>query len=146
GPFVEFRVGASRERGSLSGSVVDPDGRVIAATIKIQHLQSSAWAIYSTRDDGTFELCGLPAGTLRVLVEHEHYPTVRVPPFALGVGQAAELEQIRFAPGHAIHGTLTGPDGRFPEHATIKVLHADASEAGSATYTGGSYRSDLVPP
>jgi len=147
GPPVEFRVGdASRERGSISGSVVDPDGRVISATIEIQHVQSSAWAIYSTRDDGTFDLGGLPAGTLCVQIKNQHFPTVRVAPFELGGGQAAEIERIQFAPGHAIYGTLTGPDGRFPEHATIKVLHADATEAGEATYAGGSYRSDLVPP
>jgi hypothetical protein len=147
GPPVEFKVGdASHTRGSISGSVVDPNGRPIDATIQIQNLQSSAWALYATRDDGTFELTGLPAGTLRVQVEHDGFPTVRVPAFELGGGQAAELETIQFAAGHAIYGTLTGPDGRFPEHATIKVLHADATEAGDATYAGGSYRSDLVPP
>jgi hypothetical protein len=147
GPPVEFRVSdAARERGSISGSVVDPAGRPISATIAIQHLQSGAWAMYSTRNDGTFELGGLPAGTLRVQVQHKRYPTVRVAPFELGGGQAAEIERIQFAPGHAIYGTITGPDGRFAARATIKVLHADASEAGDAAYVGGSYRSDLVPP
>jgi hypothetical protein len=76
----------------LTGTVVDPNGAVIAgATVTARNLGTSIERVATSGADGSYRLIGLPPGEYEVTAEAATFKRVVISPVRLTVGQAAEL-------------------------------------------------------
>ena len=83
---------AQASTADLTGTVVDPNGAVVAgARIKARHTGTNIEREDTSADDGTYKLIGLPPGEYEVTAEAATFKKVTITPVRLTVGQAAEL-------------------------------------------------------
>ena len=83
---------AQASAADLTGTVVDPNGAVVAgATIKARNLGTAIERTTTSGSDGTYKLIGLPPGEYEVTAEAATFKKVSITPVRLTVGQAAEL-------------------------------------------------------
>jgi hypothetical protein len=76
----------------LTGTVVDPNGAVIAgATVTARNLGTNIERVATSGSDGSYRLIGLPPGEYEVSAEAATFKKVVISPVRLTVGQAAEL-------------------------------------------------------
>src|SRR5688500_2251266 len=76
----------------LSGTVVDPNGAVVAgATVTARNTGTGIERTTTSGDDGTYSLIGLPPGEYDVTAEAATFKRVTITGVRLTVGQAAEL-------------------------------------------------------
>lgn len=88
-----------------------------------------------TGPDGGFEL---PAGVEYVLVRAEGFATVRV-------HWSPDRKEVRLAPGGAVVGRVTGPDGEPLAGAEVFVCLEGASTARQSSPTAWRIESECVP-
>lgn len=83
---------AQASAADLTGTVVDPNGAVVAgATVTARNLGTNIERTATSSDDGTYRLIGLPPGEYEVTAEAATFKKVSITPVRLTVGQAAEL-------------------------------------------------------
>ena len=83
---------AQASAADLTGTVVDPNGAVVAgATVTARNLGTNIQRSDTSSDDGSFKLIGLPPGEYEVTAEAPTFKKVSINPVRLTVGQAAEL-------------------------------------------------------
>src|SRR5688500_12005948 len=76
----------------LSGTVVDPNGAVVAgATVTARNLGTGLERSSISSEDGSYQLIALPPGEYEVTAEAATFKKVSISPVRLTVGQAAEL-------------------------------------------------------
>jgi hypothetical protein len=84
---------AQANAADLTGTVVDPNGAVIAgASVKARNTGTGIERTTTSSDDGTFKLIGLPPGEYEVTAEAATFKKVVINGVRLTVGQAAELK------------------------------------------------------
>src|SRR4051812_36594427 len=77
----------------LSGTVVDPNGAVVAgATVTAKNIGTGIARTATTSDDGTYKLIALAPGEYEVTSEATTFKKVVISPVRLTVGQSAELK------------------------------------------------------
>ncbi|HVF30293.1 MAG TPA: carboxypeptidase-like regulatory domain-containing protein, partial [Pyrinomonadaceae bacterium] len=83
---------AQASAADLTGTVVDPNGAVVAgATVTARNLGTNIERTTTSSDDGTYKLIGLPPGEYEVTAEAATFKKVAINPVRLTVGQAADL-------------------------------------------------------
>lgn len=83
---------AQASAADLTGTVVDPNGAVVAgATVTARNLGTNIERAATSNEDGTYRLIGLPPGEYEVTAEAATFKKVSINPVRLTVGQAAEL-------------------------------------------------------
>ena len=83
---------AQASAADLTGTVVDPNGAVVAgATITARNLGTNIERTTTSGEDGAYRLLGLPPGEYEVTAEAPTFKRVAINPVRLTVGQAAEL-------------------------------------------------------
>src|SRR5688572_27508500 len=76
----------------LTGTVVDPNGAVVAGTtVKARNLGTNIEREATSSEDGSYRLIGLPPGEYEVTAEAPTFKKVAINPVRLTVGQAADL-------------------------------------------------------
>lgn len=77
----------------LSGTVVDPNGAVVAgAAVTAKHLGTGISRNVTTGGDGTYRFIALPPGEYEITSEAATFKKVAISPVKLTVGQSAELK------------------------------------------------------
>ncbi len=102
----------------------------------------------STRSDGQgrFRLAGLPAGPVRLTIEHLRFRTLGVPDVVLQAGEARDLGPLRMSAGAAVYGTVTDALGVVPD-VSVMVSNATGSTLKRTTSDArGHYRVEGLPP
>lgn len=132
----------------LTGTVVvdDPNGAplrraVVTATINGDTRQQPQAA---TDDRGRFVLSGLPAGTVRLVVNRPGFVTTYYGatqpgstvgrPIALAEGQKLDVT-VRIAPGAVITGTVTDRSGQPMAGVSVRVQRVATSATGQRVFT-----------
>jgi hypothetical protein len=83
---------AQASTADLNGTVVDPNGAVVAgATVTARNLGTNIERSATSSGDGTYRLIGLPPGEYEVTAQAATFKKVSINPVRLTVGQAAEL-------------------------------------------------------
>ena len=83
---------AQASTADLTGTVVDPNGAVVAgANITAKHVGTNIERTTTSSDDGTYKLIGLPTGEYEITAEAATFKKVSITPVRLTVGQSAEL-------------------------------------------------------
>ena len=83
---------AQASTADLTGTVVDPNGAVVAgATVKARNTGTNVERVATSAEDGTYKLIGLTPGEYDVTAEAPTFKKVTITPVRLTVGQAAEL-------------------------------------------------------
>jgi len=76
----------------LSGTVVDPNGAVIAgATVAARDNATGITRTTTSGDDGTYKFIGLPPGEYSISAQAANFKKLVISPVRLSVGQSAEL-------------------------------------------------------
>jgi hypothetical protein len=84
---------AQANAADLTGTVVDPNGAVVAgATVTARNTGTGIQRSATSSDDGTYRLIGLPPGEYEVTAEAATFKKVSITGVRLTVGQAAELK------------------------------------------------------
>src|SRR5918997_209328 len=78
---------AQETRGTISGTVQDPQGVVPGATVRITNVDTNTTQTLVTNNTGYFEAPLLQPGTYRTTVEMASFKTVTRDGVALAVGQ-----------------------------------------------------------
>lgn len=86
-------------------------------------------------DDGTFQIDGLPAGPLQLIVSSPGYVQQRVPGLVLEEGKPVRDLEIALETGTKISGRVTGPDGKPVASASVA---AQGPEGTRGTFRSGS--------
>ena len=83
---------AQASAADLTGTVVDPNGAVVAgATVTARKTGTGIQRVATSDEDGTYRLIGLPPGEYEVTAEAPTFKKVSISGVRLTVGQAAEL-------------------------------------------------------
>src|SRR4029434_2328540 len=83
---------AQANAADLTGTVVDPNGAVVAgATVTARNAGTGIQRSATTSDDGSYKLIALPPGAYEVTAEAATFKKVSISGVRLTVGQAAEL-------------------------------------------------------
>ena len=84
---------AQASTADLTGTVVDPNGAVVAgATVIAKNAGTGITRSVTTGDDGTYRFIGLPPGEYEITSEAATFKKVAISPVKLTVGQSAELK------------------------------------------------------
>lgn len=84
---------AQASAADLTGTVVDPNGAVVAgASVTAKNIGTGISRSTTTGDDGSYRLIGLPPGEYEVTSEAATFKKVAISPVKLTVGQSAELK------------------------------------------------------
>lgn len=85
--------------GSISGSVVDSSGGVVAgATVRIVNAATGQGRVLGTDSEGKYEARELPPGQYRVTIEQSGFRPVSLSAVQLGVGQNARVQTATLEP------------------------------------------------
>ncbi len=77
----------------LAGTVVDPNGAVVAgATVTARNNATGISRTVTSNADGTYQIIGLPPGEYEITAEAATFKKVAISPVRLTVGQSAELQ------------------------------------------------------
>ncbi len=77
----------------LAGTVVDPNGAVVAgATVTARNSATGISRTVTSNADGTYQIIGLPPGEYEITAEAATFKKVAISPVKLTVGQSAELQ------------------------------------------------------
>jgi len=83
---------AQASTADLSGTVVDPNGAVVAgATVTARNSATGIERTVTTTSDGTYQIIGLPPGEYQITAEAATFKKVVISPVRLTVGQSANL-------------------------------------------------------
>ena len=138
-PLVELRL--SRAEASLEGLVRDAAGRPLArARLAARRAAADApsdppLATATTDAGGHFRMARLPAGELRIEVQHPDYPRVSVPATA---GQFAAIAVP--VPGGVIGEVRGSATGALVPRARIEATGPDGATAVADTKGTGTFR------
>lgn len=121
-------------RGLVQSSAQQP----VSATVSAWHHGLRRFARVQAGADGQFRIERVPAGRLDLYIDHAGLASSTRQGLDVAAGADVDLGVFELAAGAALHGTVTGPDGRPPEQLEIVLQSKDARIAG--TYAGGSYR------
>lgn len=121
-------VGQGSTAGSISGSVVDPSGSVVAhATVTAKNVQTGTESTATTSENGTFDIPQLPRGVYRVTVQ------------AASGFKKAEITSVKVDVGNPTTVNVTLQLGTPQETVTIvgggEILQTQTPNIGS-TITG----------
>ncbi len=84
---------AQASTADLTGTVVDPNGAVVAgATVTAKNSGTGITRTVTTDSDGTYRLIALPPGQYEITSEAASFKKVVISPVRLTVGQSAELK------------------------------------------------------
>ena len=79
--------------GTVQGTVEDEHGAVVpGATVEVKNLDTNLTRTLTTDDGGRFVFLQLPPGRYTLTVSKQGFATLAQEPFALTVGQAANLD------------------------------------------------------
>jgi len=106
-----------------------------------------------TREDGTFELKKVAAGTLRALANHDRFPPAASPEIDVAAGTVLEIPTIAMSQGGAIEGTVVATDGKpaakMGMNATCERTTSGAlgyGQRSGATDERGAFRLEGLDP
>ncbi len=153
---VDFVVdGAPGGRGSISGRVVDGDGRPVVGAVVAARAETgagghappavSAWGHAEqgtwTRGDGRFDLNGLLEERYRLTVYHRDFQLARV----AGVQVGADDLQIALSPAPSLVGRVVGEDGRPVPSYQLRVITLSLAEQDVGSPIVGGYEIHQQP-
>ena len=131
--------------GSLTGTLVGPDGRVTVSggwiTLETAELGqgNEVWSGVKGQtnagDDGRFSWTGLEPGRYRVRVIANNYAARLTDPFALGDGESRDLGSIRLEAGGGIQGRVVDDRGVPVENVGISLKDAQGRPVFLISFT-----------
>lgn len=108
----------------LAGTVVDPNGAVVAgATVTVRNLGTGISRTTTTGDDGTYRLLTLPPGEYELTTEAATFKKVVISPVRLTVGQAAELKINMEVGGQDVVVNVSGDSVELVETTRTSVAN-----------------------
>ena len=131
-------------KGVLRGQVQSSSQQPLAATVSLWHHDMRRHARYEADRDGRFRIERIPAGSIDLYIDHPGFAGFAQQSVPVQPGTEADLGVIVLGAAAALHGTVTGPDGRPPEQLEIYILAKDQRLV--AEYAGGTYRLGSIPP
>jgi hypothetical protein len=153
-----------RGDGRISGRILTPSGApIVDADVAALYFTQEPRGehIYSARSqrDGGYEIAGVPAGRIRVIVRKAGYSNMRTDPARLGEGTLVDLAaggsvtgiDLVMAATGSIAGRVLRPDGTPVARATVAVQVRRPSgqligvQPPLLTGADGSYRLENVP-
>lgn len=150
----------------LAGTVVDPEGRLVAGAEVSRELEGTEvfeamqgrgdWTVVRTDDEGAFVLDDLPPGTGAIVAKKDGFAPSAVFPFELAEGDAQRGIVLELRTGGTISGEIFEQDGsaakgcmvilQQPTMAERRITNADArgrfEEAG---LTPGTWQVQAFP-
>lgn len=139
----------------VAGRVVAGDAAVRDAHLTLLYLEapgeSDAWTIdpeASTSATGAFDIDGIPAGRLRVLVEHADYPLGESADVFLQPGDSREGLLVDLGGGGAatVAGVVRDSRGRPLRGVRVKLSAAERPIRAFTTDEEGRFEAPHVPP
>lgn len=135
---VELRLS---ETGAIEGTVIDADGQPQGGAI-IRH-RAPPYRSVVAKDDGTFRLAGMPAGTFTLMAERSANEVSTSGSVSVTVGETSELELTLPATKGTITGVVKGEDGDVVQDAIVTTL-PDAIVDGRGRERGMGHLHDLA--
>jgi hypothetical protein len=113
---------AQASAADLSGTVVDPNGAVVAgATVTAKNLATGISRTVTANDAGEYKLIGLPPGEYEVTSEGTGFKKTVISPVKLTVGQSAELAVKLEIGAQNIVVNISGDDAQLVETTKTTV-------------------------
>ena len=134
----------------ITGRVVDRQKRPIAGASVAARSEDSDWRSHGrseSRDDGRFEITGLPAATYGVEAEAKGYPEPEEAPIVtLGAGQHKEIELV-LDTGGTIRGSVVDQNGEPVVGVSVRASHGAILDLwDTATRSNGTFELTGLPP
>jgi len=108
----------------LSGTVVDPNGAVVAgATVTAKNLSTGITRSATANDEGEYQLIGLPPGEYEVTAEGSGFKKTVISPVKLTVGQSAELGVKLEIGAQDVVVNISGADAELVETSRTTVAN-----------------------
>ena len=93
-------VGAQTITGSVSGTITDPNGGVIAgANVALVNDQTKASRSVTTGESGRFDFAAVQPGTYSLKVEHQGFQTMLRQNVVLSANEGLALGELKLQPG-----------------------------------------------
>jgi hypothetical protein len=106
----------------LSGTVVDPNGAVVAgATVTARNLATGINRTVSANDSGEYQMIGLPPGEYEVTTEASGFKKTVISPVKLTVGQSAELAVKLEIGAQNVVVNISGDDAELVETTKTNI-------------------------
>jgi outer membrane receptor protein involved in Fe transport len=144
---VNAAIGQGITTGSVSGSVVDASGAVVAgATVTARNLGTDAHEVQQTRADGTFNLVNLPGGDYSMTVEAAGFKKLEIGKVTVAVGET------QIGPQHLSIGSSTVVEVEGDVTPLINTTQAqvgntiDAAQLQNLPFNGGFDTAALLSP
>lgn len=88
-----------------------------------------------TDEEGAFELRGVPAGTVRLVVHGESWTLAEPRLVEVLPGEEADGLELRAVPARRLTGVIRAQDGRPVPHAEVALVRVDVGPGGQGTST-----------
>lgn len=137
-------VDRSAVKAVVRGQVQSSDQQPLAATVSIWHHEMRRYARCEADRDGRFQIDRIPGGSIDLYIDHPGYAGFAQQSVPVQPGAETDLGVLVLGAAAALHGTVTGPDGRPPEQLEIYIL--TGHQRLVAEYAGGTYRLGSIPP
>lgn len=128
----------------VRGQVQSSSQQPLAATVSMWHHEMRRYARYEADRDGRFRIDRIPTGSIDLYIDHPGFAGFAQQSVPVQPGTEVDLGVLVLGAAAALHGTVTGPDGRPPEQLEIYILAKDQRLV--AEYAGGTYRLGSIPP
>ncbi len=147
---------ALQEVGTLSGQVVDPDGKPIAgATVRVDFRSQARFLRFSgppleSRSDpeGLFRIKDVTPGPVDLVAQASGWQAGTVAGLELRSGEDKRGIEITLSPAAVLAGRVLGPSGRAVPDAQVRLAPEDRQSGFhmASTDDEGRYELDSLPP
>jgi len=118
--------------GTLRGSVIDPDRRLIPGVkVTIRNLDFASQRVVTTGPDGEFAAVSLPPGTYSLQAEAPGFKPAKVNRVLLSVGSSVQLTLRLEVAGNSQSVTVKGHAGTVEGQTVAPATNKDESEIGN---------------
>jgi hypothetical protein len=113
------------QRGSITGSIVGPDGARIGGASVRAYYGHSKYFETATNAEGFFEISALQGGDYEVRIAHPDYRDIKIP--GVGVEGRRDLGRLTAARGERVSIETVYPTHGMPDPAAVKLWRFDSA-------------------